>query len=121
VQSVSRRATQQLVNAQRLGLCANTSGSEPFAVAVACCASPVHRTSEREVLCSQRDAQAAQLQARLQEELLAQKAALEAQQATQQAQVDKERAVVRGLQPARQQLGNGSQGLAQLTDQVCWA
>lgn len=34
------------------------------------------------------------MQARLQEELLSQKAALEAQQAAQQVQLDKERAVV---------------------------
>lgn len=52
--------------------------------------------SERYALESKRDAQQAELQARLQEDLLAQKAALEGHQALQQAQLDKERAVVRG-------------------------
>jgi hypothetical protein len=51
--------------------------------------------SERYSLASQRDAQAAELQVQLQVDLLAQKAALEGQQAVQQAQLDKERAVVR--------------------------
>lgn len=50
---------------------------------------------------SRRDAQAADLQARLQEELLAQKAGLEAQQAAMQAQLDREREVVRGLDSSR--------------------
>lgn len=51
--------------------------------------------SERQALASQREAQQEELQARLQEELLAQKAVLEQQQAAQQAQLDKERIAVR--------------------------
>jgi len=50
--------------------------------------------SERAALSSQREAQQAELQVQLQEELLAQKAALEQQQAALQAQLDRERAVV---------------------------
>lgn len=61
-----------------------------------CCLLPLHLCcSERHSLASHHDAQQAELQARLQEDLLAQRAALEGQQAVQQAQLDKERAVVR--------------------------
>jgi hypothetical protein len=66
--------------------------------------------SEHHVLLSRRDAQAAELQARLQEELLAQKAGLEAQQAALQAQLDKEREVVRGLESTVKGRGAHRQG-----------
>lgn len=50
---------------------------------------------ERDDLATMRDRQAADFQAELHEELLAQKAGLEQQQHQQQAQLDKEKAVVR--------------------------
>lgn len=65
------------------------------ALVVCAAARPPVFCSERHSLASHREAQQAEVQARLQEDLLAQRAALEGQQAVQQAQLDKERAVVR--------------------------
>lgn len=54
----------------------------------------MHCRSERDALAAQRKAQEADMQARLQQELLAQKASLEQQAAQQRAQLDNERALV---------------------------